>query len=290
MNHSIQTLLLSQLNKGHPLQNELLIFTVDDFFEHIASGQHYKNKFYSVFLLNEGSGSVIIDDEEFTVQPERFFFVNYHQIYQFRLSAAKGYVLMFTKSFYNYVYTGNKLIRSDAILTDVPPYIDLSRTSRKDVWQNFEAIHREFVNNKMLFKEILCLLVKVFILKYIRNANTFLKFNRSVDHKKDLVDRFSDLVNTHFKELKTTAPYAEQLNITPNYLNALVKEQLDLTAGRFIKDRIILEAERLLLHTTFSITEIAYELGFNDNSHFGKYFKSVKKISPNRYRLKKTRL
>ncbi|MFY7814146.1 MAG: helix-turn-helix domain-containing protein, partial [Chryseobacterium taeanense] len=91
----------------------------------------------------------------------------------------------------------------------------------------------------------------------------------------------------HYKQFKTTAPYADMLNLSPNYLNTLIKEQLALSAGRFIKNRVILEAERLLLHTTLSVTEISYELGFTDNSHFGKYFKSVKNTSPNAYRNRK---
>jgi len=104
---------------------------------------------------------------------------------------------------------------------------------------------------------------------------------RSVDHKK----KFNDLVNLHYKELKTTSKYAEKLNINPSYLNTLVKEILDITAGQVIKNRIILKAERLLLHSSLSITEVSYKLGFNDNSHFGKYFKSVKGVSPNNFRI-----
>lgn len=123
------------------------------------------------------------------------------------------------------------------------------------------------------------------MLKYIRNSSKKDLINRSVDHKKKLVDDFNDLVNLHYKELKTTSKYAEKLNINPSYLNTLVKEILDITAGQVIKNRIILEAERLLLHTSLSIIEISYELGFNDNSHFGKYFKSVRGVSPNNFRI-----
>lgn len=79
------------------------------------------------------------------------------------------------------------------------------------------------------------------------------------------------------------------LNITANYLNAVVKEHSGYTAGRVIRNRVILEAERLLMHTAMSVTEISYELGFQDNSHFGKYFKAAEGNSPQRYRTEKSR-
>lgn len=195
---------------------------------------------------------------------------------------------MFTKSFYNYVYTGNKMIKSDTALNDVSPYITLSDENLADLAQTYDELQNEYFKSKLLRKEIICLLLKVFVLKYIRNSDKKNRINRSVDHKKQIVDDFSNLVNLHFKELKTTSQYAAKLNLTANYLNALIKEHLDISGGQIIKNRIILEAERLLLHTTLSVTEISYELGFSDNSHFGKYFKSAMKYSPNQYRLLKT--
>jgi len=195
---------------------------------------------------------------------------------------------MFTKSFYNYVYTGNKMIKSDTALNDVAPYLLLSEESTIDLSQTFEELRQEYLKNKLLRKEIICLLLKVFVLKYIRNSNKKNRIDRSLNHKKEIVEKFGHLINQYYKELKTTSKYAEKLNLSPNYLNVLIKESLDISAGQMIKNRVILEAQRLLMHTTLSIIEISYELGFNDNSHFGKYFKSATKYSPNEYRLLKT--
>lgn len=193
--------------------------------------------------------------------------------------------MLFTKSFYNYVYTGNKMIESDTALNDVSSSIVLSAENKKDVLQTFDQINEEYLKNKSLRKQIICLLLKAFVLKYIRNSSKKNRVERSVDHKKQIVENFSNLVDLHYKELKTTSQYAEKLNLSPNYLNVLIKEYLDISAGRMIKNRVVLEAERLLLHTTLSVVEISYELGFSDNSHFGKYFKSATKYSPNQYRI-----
>ena len=97
---------------------------------------------------------------------------------------------------------------------------------------------------------------------------------------------YKTLIETYYKEWKLPKLYAQLLNITPNYLNSICKEVYNQSANEFIKDRVILEAKRLLSHSDESVTQIAYELGYEDNSHFGKYFKSVVHVSPEKFRPK----
>jgi len=285
MNQDIHTLTLGKLKDHSAIRNEFLIFPYPTFVNQLNSDSHFKNKFYTILIIKDGAGSIVIDDREYDIQQGKFFFINYNQVYFFKDSqSVQGEVILFTKSFYNHVYTGNKMIKSDTALLNVSPFIVLKEENLQDITQTFEEISTEFNRHQVFRKEVICLFLKVFMLKYIRNSSKKNLLNRSVDPKKELVDQFNDLVNRHYKELKTTSQYADKLNITPNYLNSLVKQNLDIPAGQVIKKRIILEAERLLLHTTLSIIEISYELGFSDNSHFGKYFRSVKNMSPNSYR------
>ncbi len=288
VNHTIQSLSLSRLKKPSPLRNDFIMMPLEEFAAKLQpdSDLHFKNKFYAVLLFRNAKGSLMIDHQEFDLQPMKFFFINYNQVYHFKnFECIEGNALLFTKSFYNYIYTGNKVIKSDTALYDVAPYILPSDDNIEDLFRTFEELQKEYSKNKLLRKEIICLLLKVFILKYIRNSNKRNRSKKSPDHKKEIVENFSSLVEKHYKELKITSKYAEKLNLTPNYLNALIKENMDISAGEMIKNRVILEAKRLLLHTTLSVTQISYELGFNDNSHFGKYFKSSTKYSPQQYRL-----
>lgn len=257
------------------------------FFAGIDLAQHFTNRFYTVLFFSKARGSITIDDQTYLIQANRVFFLNYNQVYHIDYETAEGFVLMFTKSFYNHIYTGNDLIRSDTALNDVPAFTDPDTESEKEHREELEKIQNEYLKNTVFSKEIICLQLKIYVLKYLRTARSMSLTNPLPDHKKEVVQHFSELVNRHYPEYKTTAPYAEKLNLTPNYLNTLVKSQLGISAGTFIRNRIILEAERLLLHTTMSVREIAYELGFTDNSHFGKYFKSVKGISPKNYRNQK---
>jgi AraC family transcriptional activator of pobA len=88
------------------------------------------------------------------------------------------------------------------------------------------------------------------------------------------------LVNQHYVEKRLPKEYAAMLYVTPNYLNALCRDLLGKSAGQLIRDRILLEAKRLLVNTDISISEIAYRLNFKDNSYFTKFFKKYSGVTP----------
>lgn len=294
MNNKIKSFTLSKIKHHSALRNEFVILPFNKLMRKLNADEnpesHFKNKFYTFLLFKNVSGEVIIDNQRFALEAEKFFFINYNQFYHFKTNEnIEGYALLFTKSFYNYVYTGNTVIKSDTALNNVSPCIELSDKTLDELFKIFDELNAEYEKNSLLKKEIICLLLKVFVLKYIRYSNKKSRFNKSVTHKKEIAEEYNNLVNENYKELKTTSQYAEKLHLTANYLNVLIKENFDISAGQLIKNRVILEAKRLLLNTTLSITQISSELGFNDNSHFGKYFKSATQYSPNQYRLEKTR-
>ena len=74
------------------------------------------------------------------------------------------------------------------------------------------------------------------------------------------------------------------LNISAGHLSELVKAQSGKPAIKHIHDRLVLEARRLLFHTSKSSKEIAYDLGFSDASYFNRFFKRETAITPNDYR------
>lgn len=284
----ITILALSKISKRKKLRSDFAVMRVEDFRENIKNDESFKNKFYTLWLFNKTDGNLVIDQEVFELKSNAIYFIKYHQVYQ--LSAdenSSGYVLLFTKSFYNIIYTGNKIIKSETALSQLYSATHLKNENRKDVAKIFEQIKKEYEQAHPLFTEIICLLLKTLILNLLRNSRQEIYIHDQSDRKKNIVTSFGNLVDQHFKEYKTTSFYAKKLNLTSNYLNFIVKEQLGIPAGKLIRNRIILEAERLLLHTALSVTEISYELGFSDKSHFGKYFKADKNISPNQYRILK---
>ncbi len=251
--------------------------------EHLTKS--HRHDFYTFILTVDGIGSHIIDFEEYEIKPRRLFFINYDQIHSWKIGGPiQGKIILFSKSFYNLIYTGNSDIRSDTALENLPTYVDIPE-DRFPSWLSIcENIEYEFTRSEKFSEEVICLFLKTCVLKMERIADDFRSENNEADHKSNVVDEFKILVNKNFRELKTTKDYAERLPITPNYLNALVKESLSKSAGTVIKNRVILEAKRLLSHSDLTVRQISLELGFTDNSHFGKYFKNVTAVTPDTFR------
>ncbi|MEY8761798.1 helix-turn-helix domain-containing protein [Chryseobacterium tongliaoense] len=84
-----------------------------------------------------------------------------------------------------------------------------------------------------------------------------------------------------YLKLKTPNDYAESLSIHVNSLNRSVKEMTGKTTTQQITSRIIQEANALLKHTDWNVSEIAYGLGFEEPAYFTNYFKKQTGITPN---------
>ena len=100
----------------------------------------------------------------------------------------------------------------------------------------------------------------------------------------NLIRQYKDMINRNFVIERQVQYYAAQLGITPNYLNILVKKHLGKSALGLINERVILEVKRLLLYPHYTISEVAYRLGFNELSYFSRFFKRNTGITPHAFR------
>jgi AraC family transcriptional regulator, transcriptional activator of pobA len=87
------------------------------------------------------------------------------------------------------------------------------------------------------------------------------------------VRKLESLIDLNFKNVKFPKDYAEMMFISDKHLNRISKATLNKTTSDLISDRIILEAKRMLMYGSLSVSEIAFELGYGDNSYFFRMFK-----------------
>lgn len=83
---------------------------------------------------------------------------------------------------------------------------------------------------------------------------------------------------------RSVAYYAGQLHLHPNHLTTISKRTTGQTAQELIHDQVLRVAKALLLHTTLSAKEIAFQLGFQEPAHFGNYFKKYARLTPTQFR------
>ncbi|MDR1130677.1 MAG: helix-turn-helix domain-containing protein [Prevotellaceae bacterium] len=99
-----------------------------------------------------------------------------------------------------------------------------------------------------------------------------------------LVEKFLDLVQTHYREQRELGFYADKLCLTPKHLSKVVRETSSTTASGWIENHVILEAKALLKSTDMTIQQISEEMNFPSQSFFGKYFKRCTGMSPSEYK------
>ncbi len=106
-----------------------------------------------------------------------------------------------------------------------------------------------------------------------------------------ILNRLEVILNAYFnsdklinKGLPTVQYLAEALNVSPNYLSGLLKVLTGQSTQQHIHDKLIEKAKEKLSTTHLSVSEIAYQLGFEHSQSFNKLFKSKTRLSPLEFR------
>lgn len=108
---------------------------------------------------------------------------------------------------------------------------------------------------------------------------------------KDILSSFEKLLNEYFTSdeaqnhgTPTVKYFSDKLNLSANYFGDLIKKETGNSAQEYIKNKMMDTAQNLLLTTQKSVSEIAYELGYQYPQYFSRAFKKAVGCSPNQYR------
>lgn len=244
----------------------------------------HRHTFYHLVLFTAGRGSHTVDFAAFTVKPFQVYFMIPGQVHSWHFKGIpEGYVINFSEQFLK------------SFLLD-QHYLDrfsfFSGDSSDSVCQIPQHVQEEAVRlMETMLKRVaaggdqLKLWLMEFLLLVEESCNTRENQPASVSRQKELLFRsFRRLIDQHYKSIRLPKEYADLLYITANHLNALCKEMTGKTAGELIRDRVILESKRLLVNAELSIAEIAYELNFQDNSYFSRFFRKQTGMTPEAFR------
>ena len=109
----------------------------------------------------------------------------------------------------------------------------------------------------------------------------------SMSRNEEITGRFMHLVDAHCEQQHSLDWYADQLCLSTRYVANTIKETLGIPASSFIERAIMQRAKTLLVSTPMPIQQIADQLGFQNQSHFGTFFKRHEGLSPAAFRKKK---
>ena len=145
------------------------------------------------------------------------------------------------------------------------------------VWK---VLYMELESKDSLQLEMLQMMLKRILILCTRIYKSQFNFQSIDEANTDIIREYNFLVETHFIEKHSVVDYASLLNKAPKTLSNLFKKLGNKTPLQFIQDRLLLESHRLLKYSDKTISEIGYELGFNDVQTFSRFFKNQEGISP----------
>jgi len=163
------------------------------------------------------------------------------------------------------------------------PHLILKNSEGDEIKHLFDRIEEEYhsdayIRDLKIRSYLMILLIeiqRIFMAGYRK---------RHVIRGSALVSRYKKMVSKNFLTQRFIAFYAEKMGISEAYLHELIKENTGLTPGKIIRKEIAMEAKRMLAHTTDTVSEIGYKLGFEDPSYFGRFFKRETGLSPKAFR------
>lgn len=243
------------------------------------------NLFIKILFLEAGA-EVMVDFHEYTLQQDALFFIKDGQWYKF---TGKGTLLYYNRDFYC-VQIHDAEVACDGLLYnnvyDIP-VVFLDEQSSLQTRHLLQEIKNELTAEDSNMEEMVRIFLKQLI---IRSTRMWKKAHEladtSVAQEVEFIRRFSQLVEAHYTTHHNVADYADMLNITPKALSKRISRHSPKSPNDIIKERIILEAKRLLIHTPLSVKEIGYKLGYEDPAYFVRLFTNQADISPLLFRKK----
>lgn len=252
-------------------------------------GHQARRKFYSIILLSAGEVTEVIGHQKYHFGPQSMYFIPENQLHSIESWSEdiKGILCMFDADYFLLCIKHQiKLNQFPFFQLDKAPYIKLSGQETEMMQHLFWKLNSEKCQKKTFNYDLLVRMFLNIILleaERIYNSHTTAQpFNLS--RKEQLVAQFQLLVNQHFLEKKQVNEYAGMLHIHPHYLNDVVREATGFSASYFIQQQLIQEAKSRLLQTNATVSMIAAELNFEDDSYFGRFFKKVTGLTPLQYR------
>lgn len=247
--------------------------------------KHLQTDFEIIWIM-EGTGLHIINGEQYQLSPNVIYVAlpgDYHEL--MIKPGTRGYIVSFNTSHLSQADSDYNSIDESWLYYyfSKTPVLTLNDSQQGTMKNLIMLMENESGTYNPLQNEISskCLqLFQLYLRRHIESApNPTPAYKMST-----LLKQYLWLVEKDFKIQKNVEYYANQLNVSANYLNHMVKRTSGYPASYHIRQRLFQEARKKAQYAGFSMKEIAYYLNFTDISHFSKFFKSMCGISFSEYK------
>lgn len=237
-----------------------------------------------IIMVKHGDGELACDTMNFPLRSMSIYILAPNQVRCLHNTRATGYIIRVAPDFIQQLdghFDISFIIRLAVIQNKVLSVENM--TNLHDMEFLVMKLISEFEQHALKRPAVVRSFVKLVLirlslgLKGVNSANTY-------DRNIDLLRSFFLLLWRQSSSRKLVADYANELCVTPNYLNATVRRLTGFTASHHIQQHIVTEAKRHAIYSVLQMKEIADHLGFEDHAHFSKFFKNYSGMSFSTFR------
>lgn len=254
----------------------------------------FRSDTYSLILLTKGQANYKIGLSEYEIGDNSLYFMApKHLRYYNRLSDWEGYVVVFMEDFLVdhpvlqnlvHVFDGFKAASQVVVPLQENEVIATQRILQLLYDYAYSDEPLKFTKIKAVLELVMIQSTALYQQHFQDKAKKWTKQHRILRAFEQIVeDHLYEITQDKVDRILTMKEIAQAINIHPTYLGEVIKKQTGRSPKAILSERIILEAQALLLNTDMAISEIAYFLKFQDASNFTKFFKSKTGFSPTEY-------
>lgn len=254
----------------------------------------YSRKEFYKICLTTGKSKIHYSDKTFEQEGTILFFGNPHIPYSWETISTTyvGYTILFSAEFFKNSERSESLQQSSFFKIGGTPVLKITSEQRDFLNTIFQKMIAEQESNYVYKDELIRNYISLIIHESLKMEPSE-NYEQNKNASSRLSSVFLELLERQFPiettanplQLKTAQHYAQHLNVHVNYLNRAVKEITGKSTTNHITERIITEAKALLQHTDWSVSEIAYALGFEYPTYFNNFFKKQTGTNPKSFRL-----
>jgi AraC-like DNA-binding protein len=249
------------------------------------SDRPYALDFYDILLVTRGRGSFLLDDRTIAVAPGTLHFTRPGEVRRLSVPNLDGACLFFAEEFVAAAFADPRFLDRFACFRPGRPGASLAlRPARRRAFlAAFRAMEREIAALRRDATDALrAKLYEILVLVDRWYAERW--GSAEAPAATGPVQRFRGLLEAQLATEHRVAAYARAVGLTPGHLSTLCRREIGRSAGACVRDRLALEAKRLLLHTDLTAAQVADHLGFGDPAYFARFFRREVGAPPSAWR------
>lgn len=250
----------------------------------------HEHAHYEIYYLISGERFYFIEDQIYHVHQGDLVFISkgfIHRTSEVSSSTCshERIIVYFTEKFLHPILPVNKVTELIQCFNHKIKVIHLNTSQQNFIEALLTKLMLEKENkyaNAELYQKMLLIELLIFCNRLdFKNSKSYLQELNPIYNTVHKIIRY---IRNNYHEKLTLSSIAKQFYISPYYLSRMFKQITGLTLIEYINNTRIKAAQKLLLETNNSISEIAAQVGYESHTHFGRMFKKIVGVSPMKYR------